>query len=381
MIDLELQRPAGESHAVPLSHAFVGVAACPRGQGGSNEHDRASRDVLTDRIARLLGVPNLGPHGLADGAAGTLFFVPGETLTLLEAEALGIMDAGHLFGGVVPEAFVATKAITHGLVSADAARPAGWSAAMREALGDAVIAGFTAFSIGDALAAGRRLLADGPVRVKETRGKAGLGQYTARDETQLAAILAEQDPAEIETQGIVIEENLIDVVTYSVGTAVIGRHQVSYWGTQRLTPNHYGEDVYGGSELVSVRGDLSALLASGLDPLMRHVVGQAERYDRAAQAAYPAMFASRRNYDVIEGTDARGTRRTGVLEQSWRIGGASGAELAAMEALHADPGLASVRTATVETYGRVQPPAGSILYYHGVDPVVGPLTKCVVVLP
>ena len=44
------------------------------------------------------------------------------------------------------------------------------------------------------------------------------------------------------------------------------------------------------------------------------------------------FFASRRNYDVVAGLDARGQRRCGVLEQSWRVGGASPAELVALAA-------------------------------------------------
>ena len=50
--------------------------------------------------------------------------------------------------------------------------------------------------------------------------------------------------------------------------------------------------------------------------------------------------------------DAVGRRRSGVLEQSWRAGGASGAEIAALEAFRADPSLPSVRAITREVYGR-----------------------------
>jgi hypothetical protein len=88
------------------------------------------------------------------------------------------------------------------------------------------------------------------------------------------------------------------------------------------------------------------------------------------------MFASRRNYDVIQGLDAAGRRRSGVLEQSWRVGGASGAEVAALEAFRADPALRTVRTSTVEVYGEgVPPPPHAVVYFRGVDDQVGPITK------
>jgi hypothetical protein len=78
---------------------------------------------------------------------------------------------------------------------------------------------------------------------------------------------------------------------------------------------------------------------------------------------------------VIEGTDVHGDRRIGVLEQSWRVGGASGAEIAAFEAFSAEPNTTQVRCSTVEVYDIVTLPAGATLYYQGVDPVVGAMTK------
>jgi hypothetical protein len=66
-----------------------------------------------------------------------------------------------------------------------------------------------------------------------------------------------------------------------------------------------------------------------------------------------------------------------VLEQPWRIGGASGAELAALEAFFAIPALNAVRAATVERYGegRPLPPARATVYFNGVDERDGPMTK------
>jgi len=46
-------------------------------------------------------------------------------------------------------------------------------------------------------------------------------------------------------------------------------------------------------------------------------VNQARRYDKCT-CAYPGFVASRRNYDVGQGTDANGEWRSGVFEASWR---------------------------------------------------------------
>ena len=88
------------------------------------------------------------------------------------------------------------------------------------------------------------------------------------------------------------------------------------------------------------------------------------------------MLASRSNYDVAEGRDPAGRQCIGVLEQSWRIGGASGAEVAALEALDDDPALQTVRASTTEVYGpNVPVPEGATVYFAGVDDHLGPITK------
>src|SRR5918994_1270444 len=59
---------------------------------------------------------------------GPVYFVPSETLVGAEvARELGIRGEHDLFGGIVPHAFVATKAISHPLVAPHAHAPAGWS--------------------------------------------------------------------------------------------------------------------------------------------------------------------------------------------------------------------------------------------------------------
>ncbi|MGI4747235.1 MAG: DUF3182 family protein, partial [Janthinobacterium lividum] len=66
---------------------------------------------------------------------------------------------------------------------------------------------------------------------------------------------------------------------------------------------------------------------------------------------------------------------TGVLEQSWRIGGASSAELAALDAFRADPMLRAVRASSFEAYGIVAPPSDAVIYFQGVDDRIGPMSR------
>jgi hypothetical protein len=63
------------------------------------------------------------------------------------------------------------------------------------------------------------------------------------------------------------------------------------------------------------------------------------------------------------------------------MGGASGAEIAALEAFRAEPGLRAVRASTVEIYGGAVPPPHATVYFHGVDERDGPMTKYATVEP
>ncbi|OLU07810.1 DUF3182 family protein, partial [Achromobacter denitrificans] len=213
-------------------------------------------------------------------------------------------------------------------------------------------------------------------RLKPADASAGRGQVVARDEAALRAAVAALSPWIMERLGVVLEEDLAEVETYSVGWARVGKMEIAYVGTQELTDDNEGNAVYGGSALRVARGGFDALRALPLDERERHAVDMACRYDAAVSAAYPELLASRRNYDVAFGLGAGGAARAGVLEQSWRAGGASIAELAAMQAFALSPGLKEVRAETRERYGAdVTAPTAQRLVFHGVDTAVGPISK------
>ncbi|MNT81630.1 hypothetical protein D3C72_2212420 [compost metagenome] len=98
---------------------------------------------------------------------------------------------------------------------------------------------------------------------------------------------------------------------------------------------------------------------------MRLAIQQAQVFDRAADEAYPGFYASRRNYDIAQGLDSDGRQRSGVLEQSWRLGGASSAELAALQSFVSDPQIRAICVSAVETYIDQPLPASAIEVYRG----------------
>lgn len=344
-------------------------------RGYANEHEQMTRMEVVRRLARLKGFAVA--EEFAEPPLGRIYRVPSDTLVGTDrAQALGIRTRDDFFGGIVPHAFVSTKAITHPLVGPDAQAPEGWNPDFCRMAGDAVLPGFTAFSRTDAMTAAERLLADGPVRVKLVRETGGNGQTVTRDHAEFEECLSGVADEMLASDGVVIEQNLRQVETLSVGQVHVAGIVATYYGHQRLTRNRKGAEVYGGSDLTVVRGDFQALLALELPREVRIAVEQALLYDSAAQASFPGLLVSRINYDVAQGLMPDGSWRSGVLEQSWRAGGATGAEIAALEAFQADPQRHRVRASGYEIHGPLQDvPPGAVVYFRGVDDAVGPLTK------
>jgi len=355
------------------------VTYAPPDGDGVTEHEIAARVGVAKAIAALRGYEFGGGYDPSLRRNGALYFVPSQTLSCEEARSLGIHSEDDLFGGVVPFSFVATKTIAHPLPHPRAYRPPGWSDEFPARVRDVVLPGFAAFTREDARAAARVLLADGPVRIKRGRGIGGRGQAVIEDVHDRA--FEELDEEELAEHGLVVEPNLDELTTFSVGQVRVGGMQASYCGTQKATRDNTGELVYGGSDLLVVRGDYDELDRLSLPPQVVTAIAQAKVFDDAAQA-FDGLFASRRNYDVLRGRDARGRWLSGVLEQSWRIGGASGPEVAALQAFRDDPRLRAVHARSTEAYDvDARVPAGAIVHFRGVDPRAGPITKYTLVEP
>ncbi|NYT44510.1 DUF3182 family protein [Alcaligenaceae bacterium] len=365
---MDLPRAAG----VPLVLVYPARETEP-------EHEKQILMRLGERLAALLRGEFGGLYQQQDYGSRPRYLIPTDTLIgLQQANHLGVYSDADLFGGVAPFSFMPTKAITHALHGPQAWAPPGWSRDFSAAVHDSVLPGYTVFNIDDARLAGARLLQHGSARIKPVHATAGRGQQRVSTVAELESALRDMDTTRLADCGLVIEENLVDVITYSVGQVRVAGMVASYVGTQRLTQDNQGEWVYGGSDLVVVRGGYDALMTLNLEDPFKVAVAKARIYDAAADRCFPDFFASRRNYDVASGRNDSGQFRCGVLEQSWRTGGASSAEVAALEAFAADPALQVVKAATIELFGTDAPaPAGAIQTYNGSDPQIGQLRKYV----
>jgi hypothetical protein len=344
-------------------------------------HHKVVLGLGAKAIAKIKGYEFGGRYDTAYECSGPLFFVPDDTLLLDEASCLGIRSPNDLYGGVVPHLFVKTKAITHGLVDRHTERPLGWSTAFAERVREIVLPGYTVFSNRDAQTAARRMLTRGPIRLKKPLSASGKDQTVVTSLNELDAVLEKVSADEMATYGLVLEENLRQVSTLSVGEVAVGSLRISYHGTQRTVRDNQGRTVYGGSELVCVRGGWEVLDALPMSPEVRAAVVAARRYD-AATVEFHDFTASRRNYDVAQGIGADGrprSRGARALVAHWR------------REQRRTRGIGSVRAGSVvrdrwripvEEYGTGRgAPAGALVDFQGDDPEAGPLLRYTIVKP
>ncbi|MGF6703236.1 DUF3182 family protein [Pseudomonas frederiksbergensis] len=329
-------------------------------------HEVETNRALARWLAQVVGLEYGGSYDPQLHSGRDIYLLPTQTLVgVAAARQLGVKGPEDLWGGYVDHDFICTKAISHGLLNKYAFAPEGWSSLFSERVRSVVLDGLSVFSLEDARPAAEHLLYSGPIRMKPIHACAGRGQEVIKSLDQFDAILARPDAKTLFTEGVVLEQDLTEVVTHSVGQSFIGDKVLSYCGDQYLTEDGQGEQVYGGSNLLVVQGYYEDLLALELPDETRLAIQQAQVFDSAADEAYPGFYASRRNYDIAQGLDCDGKQRSGVLEQSWRLGGASSAEVAALQSFVNDPGLRAIRVSSVEIYTDQPLPANAIEVYRG----------------
>ena len=339
-----------------------------------SEHIRARNTTIAAKIARLKNYSFGGEYDSANTSVpGQSYFVPHKTLVGLEAaRKLAINSPADLFGGVVGYGYQATKAITHGLVRATASQPQGWSNSFPDAVREVVLPGYTAFSVAEAIEAGQLLLKQGNVRVKPTLEAGGRGQFVTGNLPELEARLKQMSGPDITNFGVVLEKDLVQVTTFGIGQATLNHITISYFGDQLSTHNNAGMVEYGGLNLTAIRGDFEDLILLTNNPNLKLAITQAKIYDAAA--SHFDTILSRRSYDIAQGYDTTGQFYSGVLEQTWRIGGASSSEIAAIEIFQANPTASIVKATSFQTYGNSTAISDQAeILYKGIDPDYGPM--------
>lgn len=316
--------------------------------------------AVAERLASIIG----GQVCNSQASIGERYHVPHAALTKDVSEQMGIATHDDLFGGVVEVRPHRDKAILHPKVH-DSDQKSNWhSSQFARLVSSAVLPGFSTFSISDAERAFHELAGQGyGVRCKDPTRDGSGGQWEIRDSNHLGEILRWLPAGQIREHGIVLEPNLIDPQTFSVGQIYLNGNFYSYFGQQETTTSPKGNPTYGGTTLTMVRGDFSKLSQIVPSPELRLAVQQAcTVYD--AYSIYNPIV-SRANFDVIQGQTANGENLSGVVDQSLRIGGASPAEVMAIEALNTHTDATQVTARVTIRWNPEQNPVapGEVLFF------------------
>jgi hypothetical protein len=303
--------------------------------------------VVGERLAGLLG----GKVCNIENSGNDRYFLPHAALTKSVSEPMGIRTEDDLFGGVVEIASHRDKAILHPRVP-DYEQNCIWhSSKFADLVSGAVLPGFSVFSAADAHRALRQLQAEGyVVRGKDPTRDGSGGQWVIKDEAHLNSIMASLPEEQILNHGLVLESNLETLETLSIGQIYLNGKFYSYYGNQESTTSPKGNQTYGGTTLTMMRGPFEDLAQSVDDPHLSRAIEQA-RTVYSAYSVYDPLI-SRANFDVVQGQTANHEFLSGVVDQSLRIGGATPAEVMAIEALQRDP---STKQVTAEVKIRWNP--------------------------
>ena len=330
------------------------------------QHEVETNRALARWLAQILGLKFGGSYDPKVHSGRDLYLLPTQTLVgAAAARQLGVKGPEDLWGGYVEHDFICTKAISHGLLNRHAYAPRRLVAVVFRTGAHRGARWSQCFLPRRCAAGGGASALQRPDPHEADSCLRRSWQEVIKSLDQFDEILARPEAKALFSEGVVLEQDLDQVITHSVGQSFIGDKVLSYCGDQYLTEDGQGEQVYGGSNLLVVQGGYDDLLALELPDDVRLAIRQAQVFDSAADEAYPGFYASRRNYDIAQGLDSDGKQRSGVLEQSWRMGGASSAEVAALQSFVNDPGMRAIRVSSVETYIDQPLPADAIEVYRG----------------
>lgn len=344
---------------------------CVVSQCADSAHNIASIEMLAGRLSALTGASLLPTRQDFDESSDA-FLVP--TFAMVRADGHPEMSVETFFGGIVDHGFMATKLVTHPHLHDNDKLPEGWAEGFAARLKDCVLEGYSVFSHDHAKEAAELLIKKHKIRFKNPYSSGGNDQTVVHSRQALETFLETVSAAEM-AKGLVVEEDVENSTTYSVGQVRLLDQTGSYLGRQYTVDGPDGFPVYAGSRLWVVRGGWDALLLNLQSPISRSIVAKARQYDEAA-TQHLGLIASRKNYDVLVGPITETGFRCGVLEQSWRIGGASPAEVLAMEKFAQNRNISAVQAVIREDHGHPRKiNADDFVVYSGNDDLGLPLQK------
>lgn len=255
--------------------------------------------------------------------------------------------------------------------------PPAWNRPFAATTEDTGLPGFTVFSEQDAHHALERLLDEGHVaRGKRAAAAGGNDQFLLETPNDLKRVWDRVSTDELQKLGLVVEANMrpgFNVI--AAGQTLLNGIQVSFAGSVRELPAQADQRYFGGTDVVLTRGGFDSLTPyfRNDNETLNAIQKIAGFHNNARQ--HLGLIASRSAYTVLSGTAHNDKNYSGVLEQSWRIGGSSGPEILAIQAFQDDPSLQAVNGVSRNLLGAdATAPPNARVHYRGDDSFYGPVT-------
>lgn len=311
---------------------IVVVDVDPRIPQPYQNYIRARNGCVGRDLADLLGVPRVVCSGKITPEMSA-YVVPAKTVDMETSARFNIRTVDDFYGTMVDSLFQVGKSILHPVVSG---APKFYSSSFAERVRNLVLPGCSAFSMDDLLRGYDRYAGNGfGLRFKQSNESDGLGQRSVTSRESLLKQAAVLDPRALCEEGVVLEADLLEARTISVGFARIGQDTFSFVAKQKndmVGEKGTARSRYLGAQVLVVKGDIMELLLKGdcsfIGPDESRAVAKAVRFNRIYQEEVRPL-ASRLSFDVLFGFTNHGDRLCGITDITGRLGGTCPALLTA----------------------------------------------------
>ncbi len=309
---------------------------------------RARNGHIGVDISSILGIPFRG-LSTEQIVGPNHYVVTSKTMTKQDAlNRFGINSTSDFYGLAVNDINEVGKAILH--PAPGEITPQFYNPRFADRARHLVLPGFACFSTSDAQSAFAHYEGNGfGLRFKVANESDGNGQFKVDDASHLQHLLEEQRQAL--TEGIVLEANLHDPTTISVGYAQLGDQRYSFIAHQKNTPpNAEGQSKYLGAKVTAVRGSMEIFLSDQDMTLNdRLAVLKAVEFNRLYQQTFHPI-ASRLSYDVVLGLDDHGDILSGITDITGRVGGTCPALMLACMEFNQNPEITKINSEVTLNY-------------------------------
>ncbi len=305
------------------------------------DYYKGRNGLVAKYIADYLGVPYSGE--MLGGVEGNVYYVPPVTQERKSLIADVIKSEEDFYGLIVDDFNHVGKSILHKSVSSKV--PGFYSFEFAKSVEDLVVPGVTVFSkenteYGYTTVKG---VGDFDIRLKLSDRSDGHGQFLLKNIEEVRNVFESLEDKYVNDKGLVLEANVKEAKTISIGFTVLGSDTFSFLAIQKndIAPED-GRDRYMGANVRVVRGGMNNLKKIAENPDEQKAIEVVGQFYKKYKSFNP--IASRLSFDFLYGLDNKGNTLSGVTDITGRLGGTCPALVLAATEFKQNPYLSTVKS-------------------------------------